>query len=422
MAIGSNYISLIPPAIQQALDGKLSTTLSSGTVLVGNVSNVATAVSAFPIGTIIHSSTSTPSIGGTWLACNGASVAQATYPALYALIGHAYMQYTGTVGSAIGFIGGSNTCWTGDRWVCSNGSTTSAYSTNGTTWTTGAITATTSYAAYAATSLVIGYTTATSASISSDKGITWGAHTLPVAPTTAGRIAPGNSTSNFLLVNDSSRSVYTMANGGVVWTTTANALPAGATSMTVGAVWWDGTRWNIIDNNSSVLYQTTDASGVGSWTSAGTIFVTFNGSSAGAAFNGNTTVRNAKDVSYIYTNMAVPAIQHPVLPSTIAAASSGQFWNGFCYCWTSAAAATGLIMYTSLTGRNWHAPGNLGNINMSNASLGTGTVGSNNVCADQATARIAGYFGATAILLTPTATLASQFSLPNMAGEYIRAL
>lgn len=375
-----------------------------------------------PIGSIVHSSTSAPKGQGLWLACNGATVAQATYPALYSQIGHAYMQYTGTVGSAVGFVGGTNVVWTGDRWVTGNATTTAAYSTNGTTWTTVAVTSSTAFTAYAPTSLVIAYASATSASISSDKGITWGAHTLPVAPTNTGRIAPGNATSNFLLVNDSSRTVYTMANGGTVWTTTATALPATATSMTAGAVWWDGTRWNVIDNNNSLLYQTTDASGVGSWTTVGSVYITFNGSTGAAAYNGNTTVRNSKDVSYIFTNMALPAAQSPVLPSAIAGTQSALLWNGFCYCWVSGAALTGFVMLTSLSGRNWHNTGNLGNVNFSNASLGTGNVGCNNVCIDQATGRLAGYFGNSAMLLTPTPTLASQFSLPNMAGEYIRAL
>jgi len=227
----------------------------------------------FPVGAILKTP-SAPTGNGTWLACDGSSQSQSTYATLFSNIGHGYMQYSENIAnpgtSVPGLAINSNIIWTGVQWVFVNG--LSLKYTNGLTVSAVTLSNTaTSLTSYNAGNLVIAYAAgSTSANISLDGGTTWASHILPAAPPASKRIASGNSTTNFLYVTSSDSAdnvIYTMANGGITWTSTVNALPiTGFHAISPAAIWWDGTNWNILDSGNTALYQTTDPSGQTSWT------------------------------------------------------------------------------------------------------------------------------------------------------------
>jgi len=419
--------------------------------------------SPFPIGTIINSLSAPVFDGSTWLACDGSSQSKSTYATLFSNIGHDYMAFTPTISS--GTAPAAITCgmyFNGTHWAYTNGATSYYYSSNGSTWST--VTLSNSVASPRITNYVpantsiVYNTSGTAANISTNTNgsETWGTHTLPIQPSRY-NIAPGNSTTNFLYVVDGSQTVYTMANGGTTWTTTASALPASvASGNALGVVWWDGTNWNVINQGKGLLYQTSTASGKGGWTTANSgnplfylqIFPTGNAVTTALSNAPNVVLLNAQGISYVSTTSlasdfisypqpapfaGVPALSGSTQPNIISV-----FWNGFCYVAIGSSSTTlPPSIMTSKDAKKWHIVTGITNANTLNFVLNITGAGldcptatnnlantSNGEFLLQATLGNGSGTSSTyyTVLMTPTPTPSTQFSLPNIPGSYIRAL
>jgi hypothetical protein len=387
----------------------------------------------FPIGSIVKSP-SAPTGNGTWLPCDGSSVSQSTYAALFSLLGHGHMEFTPTPSPSVVLSGPGNVIWTGSKWGVTSANPNLYYSSSdGTTWASVSMPNTTKSLTYcSASNTILSYiVTSTTANISTNGGASFVTHTLPIAPgNSINAIAPGNSTTSFLFINGNSRTVYTMASGGTTWTTTTNALPF--VTATPRSLWWNGSVWTAL--MSSATFQTSDPAGITGWASitcpGGAFGATLTG--GGVSINGSTVLLVQAAVSVISTDCGVTITSYTQSPLRISG-SSGLGWNGYCYVLRSGAAAVNNYL-TSVDGKSF-ASTNQG----AGALVQGGTSGffapdsypTTNSNMDTATGRFVDLY-APAIngvgipfspaLMTPTPNPATQFSLPMLSDSYIKVL
>jgi len=280
---------------------------------------------------------------------------------------------------------------------------------------------------------MLAYGSATSADYSANSGVTWAANTLPITPT-AGSVAPGNSTTQYLYVNTGGTSVYTMAAGAGTWTTTASALSTAIGSL--GAIWWDGTNWNIVDVSNNSIWKTSVASGKSGWAATATYLTqgfpgTTSGNRIACLNNGvNTLILYGESNSVVVSTSSFTVASTTLHPTILPIAGNnnfmgGVFWNGYCY--VAVVEASGIIdsFYTSLNGTLWNQSMNSGLL-FSGVTLAGSYWNNQPICNSSGQfirfAYHAGDATVDVMLCSPTPTPATQFQLPLIPYSWIRTL
>ncbi len=231
-------------------------------------------VSPYPIGTIL-TSPSAPTVGGTWLECNGTGVSQATYASLFSTIGHSWLNYKSTMNSGTVPFTPAAACgciWTGTSWLYVLPSNTQTYtSSDGFTWSTAgtlpvALTGIIQLRAGNAGEIVAySSTSGTTSYGTTNNGTTWGTNTIfPVS----GMSISANG-SNWV-GSTNSTTIYTTTNPfSGSWTTNSAVLPSAP--GTAAIIVWTGNTWLILNSSSgqtSTAWTSTVSTGASGWTSS----------------------------------------------------------------------------------------------------------------------------------------------------------
>jgi hypothetical protein len=443
----STYTLTLP--IQLGTPGQVLEQINS-TGTLSFVSSAGAGVS-FATGTILQ----TPSApaGGTWLACDGSVQSTATYPALYNAIGQTYMNFTSTFPASTNTVSAASIpVWLGNsNWLVTSANGTAVWWGSTGTWLTQTSVGSglSALSVNLAVGYALGYTNTTAAALTASlTSINFVGNTLPSAPGSFQKvIAPGNAnTAVFLYCVTGSQTVYTMTKGGTTWASTASALPK---TGTPGAIWWDGTDWNILMTNG-VLEQTSLVSGTANWTvaySSTSILALYapimnnqQNAEVGSFDNAPNVVLApfSSGNSIVSSNSLLTSTQYPQSFVTYQSPTS-VFWNGYVYvaivAFNSSTAVNNVVpqyinstIYTSIDGKVWRNATT--GIFMCPAAQFTGTT-TNTLTANTTT----GAFlmlgenaggpspgGTNLMIVFPTVNPASQFNLPLQPGYYIRAL
>lgn len=390
----------------------------------GDASHLSNLSAAFPIGTIVRSTAAIT--GGTWLQTDGSTLSQSTYASLFGTIGHAYMAYSHTFVSSVAFSGNSSIVWNGTYWGWTN-NTTFAYSDGVSTGTaalantgtanSGALTS------YNTNGTMIDAGPGINANISLNYGVSWSTHSFPVAVNAAINIAPGNTSSTFLFVTTNTANVYTMTAGATSWLTSAGVLPF--VPSKIGAVWWDGSNWNVADAGNSLIYQTAVAAGTSGWTAAPqnqSIKSVFSGSLTVALTNGKNVI-SVPQGPYIHssTNSLATINNYPTtLP--IGVQAYVPYWNGTVWVLFNFSGGTTPTIAISADGTQGNIVSSGVDVQQNSTLLNASTNNLMNT-ANGKFLLIANYTSSIseALLYAPAPNTSTQFSLPFIPGSYIRA-
>lgn len=226
----------------------------------------------FPVGSIVRGA-SAPTGDGTWLACDGSAVSQATYASLYSAIGHKYMNFNMTE-TFDPKVATDAIYWVGTKWLAiKSASTATGLSSDGTTYSAGgALSASVTGAAVvtdnAGTIIVFNISGNTAAQRSTDTGASWAAITLPAAFTSI----IWNGTYYVGFVNGSQNCYYSTTGATGSWTTNTSVIPSVVTNLQIV---WDGTAMVLLSRDAPsssvattpIIYKTTVLTGASGWSS-----------------------------------------------------------------------------------------------------------------------------------------------------------
>lgn len=456
---GTLAVSLSGTALPAANGGTAQTTYATGDILYASATNTISKLpvgttgqllnvvagapawaSPFPIGTILTAPTA-PTVGGTWLECNGTGVSQATYSALYASIGHSWCNYEQQIGSTSPIAANSTNIiiWSGTRWVAiQGGSTQTHHSTDGITWTAGgllpAAVAIANAVAGNSGEIIVHTSGATTISYgTTDSGSTWTTNTA--FPTSAISRLQFNGT-RWLLVVSTGTTVWEATNpiGGGAWTARTSVLPSAA--GTAPGVVWDGTYWVI--NAGGVTMSTTVNDASSGWATRTNIGNTiYNiGTGADAATNrsgimlrrGNTTTNSVVRSTNGFTTASRTGLALDVTWGAPATNPTVFTWNGFAFI---AFSPLGSDLFASVDGDSWNRVSTRAGVVSSTTSVGIGSqIGPSGPGQTSSVSFANGKMpyvlpGPIIAVLKPVTDLTVNFCLPTKQGvgkQWIRAL
>lgn len=262
-----------------------------------------------PVGTIMRTPTM-PTIG-TWAACDGASVSQSTYAALYAAIGHKFLKYTesaktgpatpGTTDTFAPALYAGNATWL----IFKRQSTDIYYSTDdGDTWNTtnaGTFNTGSGAATDGAGTVVTVNVSSNEIWYSTDYGVTWNISADVIGGETTVAVA-WNGT-DFLIVGDGTADAYSSTNG-INWTLQSAVRPT-ATMAQFPLMWFNST-WIYMQRTQDPgsVVTTTVSDGSSGWTQGFLAITSHNLVGVQAAHNSNILVSGEMASSPIITGTA----------------------------------------------------------------------------------------------------------------------